>query len=625
MPGITNNVIPEARPDSKILNGAEHGNGTSKENILNQGDISRHANGTAPAGISTTLPDKPLPRVADDLIDRSIDQPPRLRVAVIGAGLAGVQAGVLLPAKVPNIELVIFEKNAGVGGTWFENIYPGVRCDIPAHVYQSTYEPNVNWSEEFAQGAEIREYWEKVASKYGVYNYVKFGHKVEEISWDEDTSQWTVNLDITESGKKESQTFDFVITAIGRFNAWRLPDYPGIKDFKGILRHTSNWDKTFDPAGKRVAVIGNGASGIQLVANIQSRVARLDHYVRNKTWIAASFAGDDTSITPKLIPESKKEEFKDPEVYLKYRQELEGKYWRRFGGWYKGTAEVQETREKFIKIAKERLKNKPELVEHVIPEFSPNCRRLTPGPGYFEAIDSENVDYIQTKIKCFTETGIETEDGIHREVDAVFCATGANVDMVQQFPIRAYGHNLGELWHKDGAYGFPYSYLGIATPGFPNLLFTLGPYGGARSGTVTHGVEIQLTLFARILRKVSREGIKAIAPSPRATNDFAQYADSFFSKTVLSEDCSSWYNGGRPGERVHGVWPGSAAHKSIAYLDPRWEDWEYEYKTPENRFSFFFGNGFTAKETSQDESMTDYLQPGPQDLRKLHEGWWRIP
>lgn len=113
MPGITN-VIPEARPDPKILNGTKNGNGTIKENILNQDDISRLANGTAPAGISTTLPDKPLPRVADDLIDRSIDQPPRLRVAVIGAGLAGVQAGVLLPAKVPNIELVIFEKNAGV-------------------------------------------------------------------------------------------------------------------------------------------------------------------------------------------------------------------------------------------------------------------------------------------------------------------------------------------------------------------------------------------------------------------------------------------------------------------------------------------------------------------------------
>jgi hypothetical protein len=114
MPGINNSIFPEAQPDPKILNGTKHGNGTIKENILNQDDISRHANGTAPAGISTTLPNKPLPRVADDLIDRSIDQPPRLRVAVIGAGLAGVQAGVLLPAKVPNIELVIFEKNAGV-------------------------------------------------------------------------------------------------------------------------------------------------------------------------------------------------------------------------------------------------------------------------------------------------------------------------------------------------------------------------------------------------------------------------------------------------------------------------------------------------------------------------------
>ncbi|KAI1491258.1 hypothetical protein F5X96DRAFT_484518 [Biscogniauxia mediterranea] len=562
-----------------------------------------------------------------ELVDRFIDEPRKLRVAVIGAGLAGIIAGVLLPAKVPGIELTILEKNEDVGGTWFENVYPGVRCDIPAHVYQTSFEPNPQWSEEFAQGKEIREYWQHIARKYEVYKHLKLAHKVESLEWKEEEGVWEIEVTDLKSKTTSTQIADFVITAIGRFNAWKLPDYPGIEDFQGFLRHASNWDPEYDVTGKRVAVIGNGASGIQLVSNIQPRVAQLDHYARNRTWIAASFAGDATSIKPKLIPEDLKESFKDPAVYVKWRKEFEDKYWRGAETWIKGSNRNIDDRKKITEHMRQHLHRKPEMLDSLIPDFDPHCRRLTPGPDYLEAITADNVDYIQTHIKRFTKTGIETVDGKHREVDAIFCATGANVDMIQPFRIKARGKELSSLWKRGGDPGFPYTYLGTATPGFPNLLFLHGPNASGRSGSIPHSVESQVTFFSKILRKVGREGIKSITPSQRATDDFVEYSDAFFKTTVLSENCSSWYNGATPGGRIHGLWPGSGAHVGIVQREPRWEDWEYEYLHGSgNRFLWYFGKGTTKKEADPSSDMTSYIKdPATIDLRDLQESWWSIP
>lgn len=438
---------------------------------------------------------------------------------------------------------------------------------------------------------------------------------------------WRTKLTNLATGESFDEESDFILTSVGRFNAWKLPDYPGISDFKGVLRHASNWDSTFDPAGKKVAVIGNGASGIQVVANLQKVVGRLDHYARNKTWIAASWAGDDRTLELQPITEEKKKSFEDPKEYLAFRKELEDKYWRRFGAFFRNSSENIDLREKFIEIMQKRLVNKPELLEHIVPDFSPNCRRLTPGPGYLEAISEDNVEYITTHIKRFTETGIETQDGVHREVDAVICATGANTDMVPRFPIRARGRDIRSLWSAGGRYGSPYTYLGVATPGFPNLLFIQGPHGSGPSGTVPHSVETQLTYYAKILRKVSREGIKSISPLNKAADDFIEYADTFFASTVLSDNCSSWYNGGRPNNRIHGLWPGSAGHITAVRREPRWEDWEYQYLSETgNRFLWYFGNGWTRQETDEKSDMTPYLRlPGEVDLKDIHEAWHSLP
>lgn len=502
-----------------------------------------------------------------------------------------------------------------------ENVYPGVRCDVPSNVYQTTFSPNTQWTEEFAPGREILDYWQKIASKYDVYRYLHLGQRIERIEWDEDKSIWHLTIKDSKTDDVYQEKADFVITATGRFNAWRLPDYPGMEDYQGLLRHLSDWDPEFDATGKNVAVIGNGASGIQVIPSLQKVANRLDHYARSKTWIATCSRARKGEA--QYYSSEQLESFKDPSEYLRFRKELEQKSCNSFGNLFKGSKMNQGLREDFTNAMAERLEKKPELLQNMVPDFSPYCRRLTPGPGYLESLCCDNVNYIREHIKRFTTHGIETVDGEVRDVDAVFCGTGANVNFVPPYSIVARGIDLTAAWKPDGKFGFPHTYMGLATPGFPNLMFVAGPLGSAEAGTITHSIENQLTYCAKLLRKVSSQGIKSMAPSAKAADEFLEYSDAYWPTTVLTENCSSWANGGRPGGRIHGLWPGSSAHVNFARREPRWEDWEYEYSSSGgNRFAYF-GNGWTKKELDPEADLTTYLKlPEEIDLRSLHEGWF---
>ncbi|KXT10076.1 hypothetical protein AC579_2470 [Pseudocercospora musae] len=558
--------------------------------------------------------------------DHPIDEIRSLKVAIIGAGLAGIEATILLKAKVPKVDLTVLEKNADVGGTWYENVYPGVRCDIPAHVYQSTFSPNPFWTEEYAQGTEILAYWKSVARKYNVYNSVSFQTKVTGAYWEPSKGQWRVESTNLDDDTQSTNHYDFVITAIGHFNEWKLPDYPGLETYKGHLRHSSNWDPGFDPAGKRIATIGNGASGIQVTTELQKVASHVDHYARNRTWIAGNFNPTlkERQNTPMHFSTEQLESFKDPASYLKYRKELEGNFFRGFDSQLRDSEATKETTKNFTEMMRKRLGDKPELLENLVPEFPPHCRRLTPGPGYLEALTKDNLSFIQTPIERFYEDGIVTIDGVQREVDAIICSTGANVHYAPPFPIVSGEYDLSRDWRPDGKFGWPYSYLGLATPGFANLFYLLGPNPAGPSGTVPHAVETQITYVAKMLRKMSSQGIRTMTPSKAATDDFVRYCDAFFPRTNMSLKCSSWSNGGRPGARIHGHWPGSGAHINHVRRDPRWEDYEYTYVRPENRFAYF-GNGQTAKEKDPTSDMTPYLRlEEANDLRDLHERWWDL-
>ena len=292
------------------------------------------------------------------------------------------------------------------GGVWQSNVYPGVRCDVPAHAYQATFSPSTSWTEAYAAGAEIREYWRKMTDKYDVRKYIKTNHRVVSAEWSEKKGKWEVKVQ-TPDGEFVDEA-NFLVTATGHFSDPRLPVYPGIKDYQGHLRHTSDWDPKFDPSGKRIAVIGNGASGIQVLPQLQKVAARIDHYVRNKTWVASPIGGEDLA---QMVADRIDQARSSPEEYLKFRKALEARLFSRFGGIFKGGGKSTAARKNITEQMTARLKGDSRLAENFVPDFSPNCRRLTPGPGYLEALTAENVTYVTTPIEKFTASGIVTTDG----------------------------------------------------------------------------------------------------------------------------------------------------------------------------------------------------------------------
>ncbi|KAF5484230.1 FAD-binding monooxygenase aflW [Colletotrichum fructicola] len=339
--------------------------------------------------------------------EHPIDEYEPIRAIVVGGGISGIIASILLPAKVPNIDLVVYERNSDIGGVWHTNIYPGVRCDVPAHAYQATFAPSTTWTEAYATGPEIFAYWKRIADQYEVRKYIRTSHTVTSAEWSEEKAKWIVKIH-SDEGEFVDEA-NFLITATGHFSDPKLPDYPGIKDFRGHLRHTSNWDPNFDPKDKRIAVIGNGASGLQVLPQLQKVASRIDHYARNKTWVAAPIGGEDLA---DFVADNIEDARTSPEKYLRFRKALEAKLFSRFGGIFKDGPQNAAAEESIRKLMKARLSGSDELAEEIIPDFSVGCRRLTPGPGYLEALTADNVTYIRDHIAEFTETGIRTVDGM---------------------------------------------------------------------------------------------------------------------------------------------------------------------------------------------------------------------
>ncbi|KAF2815551.1 FAD dependent oxidoreductase [Mytilinidion resinicola] len=604
-----------------ILQHLSPSSGTPHIVIEDKAEISAPSDAPEPPPLRTVWP--PL-----ELEDHPIDEVRPLRVVVVGGGITGIMASIFLPAKVPKIDLVIYERQSDIGGVWNANIYPGVRCDVPAHAYQATFDANTDWSEAYAQGAEIKQYWKNIVAKYDVAKYIHLNTRVTGAEWSEEKGKWRVGVQ-SSSGDSIDEA-DFLITATGHFSDPILPTYPGMNEYKGHLRHSSNWDPNFDPKGKRIAVIGNGASGIQVLPPLQKVAAHIDHYARSKTWVAAPIGGEDLE---QFVRDNIDQAKQSPEEYLAFRKALESRLFSRYGGFFEKSEKSAIARAAITKLMANRLGDRNDLLDAIIPNFSPNCRRLTPGPGYLEAVAAENVEYVPTPIERFTATGIVTTDGIQRNVDAVICSTGHDISFSVAFPIHAHGTDLQAAWRPGGNPGFPDSYLSFAAPNFPNLLFILGPNSTGPAGTLCHSVENQLTYTAKVLRKISSQGIRSMAPSQAATTDFRAYCESFFPQTVMSQHCSSWYNGGIKGGRIHGVWPGSATHVNQVRREPRWEDWEYTYINKQgNRFGWL-GNGWSEKDVLAQNGvdalttdLTPWLQKeaveGKVDVKGYHENWW---
>jgi cation diffusion facilitator CzcD-associated flavoprotein CzcO len=384
------------------------------------------------------------------MVNRVLWEPEkRIKVVSIGCGFSGLTLAQKIQHKYKldqTIDHVIYEKNSEIGGTWYEvgpiysapeinrakltvhfkNRYPGVMCDVPAHIYTLLDIPNTEWPAFYATGDEIQNYLRKITREYNLDRDVVYESTVTSAIWNEDDGLW--HLEIQQHDKTIKDSCQILINGSGVLNAWSWPDIKGLSNFKGHLSHSADyqdWAKKTSFEGKRVAVIGNGSSAIQIVPEVAKVASHLTNIVRSPTWISAPFV-EDLSGAPGSNPaysEEQKEHFrKNPEAHLKHRHELA----HAFNHFYEALIEDSPANKEAMKRTKalmeERLAGHPEIQKQVIPEWSLGCRRLTPGNGYLETLISENTDLLVGHIGEVTETGIRMTDGSFREFDAIICA-----------------------------------------------------------------------------------------------------------------------------------------------------------------------------------------------------------
>ncbi|RPD58021.1 flavin-binding monooxygenase [Lentinus tigrinus ALCF2SS1-7] len=562
-----------------------------------------------------------------ELGEFSIDEYRPIKVIVIGAGFSGILAGIRFPHKVPGVDLAIYEKSAGIGGTWYNNRYPGVACDIPAHCYQFSFENKRDWSSIYAPGHEIQQHLQEVVDKYKLMRYIKLKHEVVHAQWDETACKWHVRVRRPKGDSEgEFEEFedvgDVLVTAFGVVSRWHWPDIPGMKDFKGELYHTAQ----FEPEGgwakvsetwknKRVGVVGSGSSAIQTVAAVHPKVAHLTNYVRGQTWISIPFAAgdafaellgrkeaaseDELVFTPQEI-----ERFKtDPEYYWNFRRTLEGHMNSMHGYTQRGSKLSVELETTFRKKMQVQLAKKPWIAEKLIPTFPVSCRRLTPGPGYLDALCADNTDFVTSPIKRFTESGVETEDGQQQQLDIILCATG--YDTSWQLPFKIIGRNgvdINEKWKP-----YPTSYLSMCVDEFPNMFMALGPNSVIGAGTLLPILEVSVGYAVQAVAKMQRERLKTMEVKPDAVREFDQIIEGYFPKTVYSDKCRSWYKLGKDEGRIVGLWPGSNVHALRALQNPRWEDYDYlRLDDVQNRL-YWLGDGQTYNEKMMTGDRAWYL------------------
>ncbi|OAA64312.1 Flavin monooxygenase-like protein [Niveomyces insectorum RCEF 264] len=568
------------------------------------------------------------------LKDATVENLRPLKVRVIGAGYSGIVAAIRIPQRLRNIDFVVYEKEEGIGGVWWLNKYPGIACDIPSHSYQFTFAPNPNWSSMYAPGREIQQYLQGVAEKFGATRFIQTSHKLESAAWDADKKQWRLEVLNLKSGQSFTEDCDVLITARGQLNNINWPKIDGLDTFKGKIMHSGAWNDDYDFKNKRVAVIGNGSSSIQIVPSLQ-KVDGIDLkvFMRSRTWISSGF-GDNAMVRLGLDPtivefseEQRKTWSEDPEAYFKLRKVIEDDGNVIHDSTILGSAMQTMFQSHFRAGMKERLASRPDIFDTIVPDFAPGCRRLTPGKGYLEALMAPNVEVLPEAVTAVSPDGVLTmasgrtlggsvEDNNNnnddKPIDALVLATGFKVSEPPPFPVTGRnGQTLAARWAKR-----PESYLSVAVDGFPNYLMMFGPNSAIGFGSLTKILEAECDYIVQVLRKLQREDYATIEPKAARVADFQQYIGRYFVDTVYLDHCRSWYRTeGGTGDWICGLWPGSTLHALEVLRSPRWEDFDYESADPSPNRLRWLGNG--RSETQDPNGPGDpswYINPDEVDV-----------
>tara|TARA_Y100001934_G_scaffold283607_1_gene404741 strand:- start:21569 stop:23485 length:1917 start_codon:yes stop_codon:yes gene_type:complete len=447
-----------------------------------------------------------------DWSDGKPDSMPILRpVVIVGAGASGIALGANL-VKL-GIPFVILEKNSQVGGTWHENIYPGCGVDTPNHAYSFSFGSRNSWSRYFAPRDEIQDYLIRSADDAGVRSYIEFNTSVKKVDWDAENHCWCVTFDGPE-GPGELQAMSLV-SAIGQLSLPSIPPIEGVKDFKGPIFHTANWPEGLKLDGQKVAIIGTGASSMQIVPSIADRVASLHIYQRSAQWARPIPKYHDP------IPEASQWLLEKVPYYAAwFRFAMLWRYGdgllpslRKDPNWGQPDRSLNRSNERHrVQMTEHILKElagRQDLIDKCLPTYPPYGKRILLDNGWYAAIKKPNVELVTDDIRRITRNGVETVDGTLRTADIVILATGFKVSlMAARLNVTGLrGQNLADVWANDN----PSAHLGITVPEFPNLFSMQGPNTGlGHGGSAIFQAECQAHYITACLVQMIERGIGVI-------------------------------------------------------------------------------------------------------------------
>ncbi len=459
-------------------------------------------------------------------------------VAIVGTGFGGLCAAMQLVREGRGRSFVILEKAADVGGTWRANHYPGCACDVPSHLYSFSFAPNPHWTRAFAPQAEILEYLERCVAAYGLRDKIRFGAEVTDAVYDEARGRWQVH---TANGLTVSARH-FVLGS-GALSRPALPALPGLERFGGRTFHSAAWDHGYDMTGRKVAVIGTGASAIQLVPHVARAAGHLDLYQRTPPWVLPRGDRAMTARERRVFAHV-------PLARRAYRWWI---YWL-----MEATALGFLVEPKILRIAAKAGRahihaqiRDPELRARVTPAYAPGCKRILLGDDYYPALERPNVTLVTDGIREVTEGGIVTADGSFRPADAIVLATGFRpTDLLTPLTIRGEGGvDLNDAWA-----GGIEAYLGTTIAGYPNFYMLTGPNTGLGHNSMVFMIEAQVNHVLALMNEVDRRGVRAVRVRPAAQARHNAELSPRFARSVWASGCHSWYLDAR-GKNVT-LWPG---------------------------------------------------------------------
>lgn len=460
-------------------------------------------------------------------------------IVIAGAGFAGLAMAIRLK-QAGMTNFTIIEKARDTGGTWRDNHYPGAACDIPSHLYSLSFEPKSDWSRMYPGHAELQAYLGGLVEKHGLRAKIRFNTTLREATYDEAAGLWHLGF---EGGA--TMTARVLISAIGALHEPAIPRLPGIETFEGKSFHSAAWDHDYDLAGKRIAVIGTGASAIQFVPHIAPAAAKLSVFQRTAPWINPK----------KDYPISARKQWMMKHLPL-YRRLVR---WRLF--WiheirvlgFLGRFQFLKMGENFANSYRDRKVADPVLRAKLTPGYLLGCKRVLISNDYYGAFARDNVELVTSAIKQVTAAAIETRDGAIHPIDTIIYGTGFKAtDTARYGRIRGLGGlELTEAWTRSDR-----MFLGLAVAGFPNYFMLLGPNTGLGHNSVVLMIEAQVRYILSLLTQMRRHHVRAASVRPESAAAFAGLLEARMAKTVWQRGgCQSWYqdeNG-----RNTTMWPGS--------------------------------------------------------------------